>query len=110
MQLPVPMLNDLRSWCCLGLQDWPSVFTHPFVHHMVRDLSTQREVFDRVTVASVVLDDPLTAAREIDKALCARMRLKRPIYLEIPRDLADSYNNGNFSRFPPPASRNGQFE
>ncbi len=59
----------------------------PFLHHMVRDLSTQREVFDRITVASVVLDDPLTAEREIDKALQALMRSKRPIYLEIPRDL-----------------------
>ena len=59
----------------------------PFLHHMVRDLSTQREVFERVTVASVVLDDPLTAEREIDRALCALIRFKRPIYLEIPRDL-----------------------
>ena len=59
----------------------------PFLHHMVRDLSTQREVFDRITVASVVLDDPLTAEREIDKALQALMRSKRPIYPEIPRDL-----------------------
>ncbi len=59
----------------------------PFLHHMVRDLSTQREIFDQVTVASVVLDDPLTAERDIDKALCALVRFKRPIYLEIPRDL-----------------------
>ena len=60
---------------------------NPFMHHMVRDFSTQREVFEKVTVASVILDDPLTAEREIDGALAALMRYKRPIYLEIPRDL-----------------------
>ena len=40
----------------------------PFLHHMVRDLSTQREIFDQVTVASVVLDDPLTAERGLSSA------------------------------------------
>ena len=60
---------------------------NPLLHHMVRDFSTQREVFEKVTVASVLLDDPLTAEREIDRALSALMRYKRPIYLEIPRDM-----------------------
>ncbi|MDR4500700.1 MAG: thiamine pyrophosphate-dependent enzyme [Nitrospirales bacterium] len=59
---------------------------NPFLHHMVRDHTTQREVFDKITVASVILDDPLTAEREIDRALAALRRYKRPIYLEIPRD------------------------
>ena len=60
---------------------------NPFLHHMVRDFSTQRDVFEKVTVASVVLDDPHTAEREIDRALQALLQYKRPIYLEIPRDL-----------------------
>ncbi|GJL54323.1 MAG: preprotein translocase subunit Tim44 [Nitrospirales bacterium] len=59
---------------------------NPFLHHMVRDHTTQREVFDKVTVASVILDDPVTAEQEIDRALEALRRYKRPIYLEIPRD------------------------
>jgi len=59
---------------------------NPFLHHMVKDFSTQRDVFEKVTVASVVLDDPLTAEREIDRALNALLKYKRPIYLEIPRD------------------------
>ena len=61
--------------------------TTPFLHHMVRDFFTQRDVFDKVTVASVILDDPLTAEREIDRALTALLKYKRPIYLEIPRDM-----------------------
>lgn len=60
---------------------------HPLLHHMVRDFHTQREVFERVTVAAVVLDDPTTAERELDHALAALMRHKRPIYIEIPRDM-----------------------
>jgi indolepyruvate decarboxylase len=60
---------------------------NPFLHHMVRDFSTQCDVFEKITVASVILDDPHTAEREIDRALKAMMQFKRPIYLEIPRDL-----------------------
>ena len=60
---------------------------NPFLHHMVRDFSTQRDVFEKITVASIILDDPHTAEREIDRALKALMQFKRPIYLEIPRDL-----------------------
>lgn len=60
---------------------------NPLLHHMVRDFTTQKEVFEKVTVAAVILDDPLTAEREIDRALAALMRYKRPVYLEIPRDL-----------------------
>lgn len=60
---------------------------NPFLHHMVRDFSTQRDVFEKITVASVILDDPHIAEREIDRALKALIQYKRPIYLEIPRDL-----------------------
>jgi TPP-dependent 2-oxoacid decarboxylase len=63
---------------------------NPFLHHMVRDFSTQRDVFEKITVASVILDDPHTAEREIDRALKALMQFKRPIYLEIPRDLVQT--------------------
>ena len=60
---------------------------NPFLHHMVRDFSTQRDVFEKITVAAVVLDDPLTAERTLDRALQALLTYKRPIYIEIPRDL-----------------------
>jgi indolepyruvate decarboxylase len=59
----------------------------PYLHHMVRDFSTQREVFERMTVAAVTLDDPLTAEREMGRAFAALLRYRRPIYLEIPRDM-----------------------
>ena len=59
----------------------------PYMHHMVRDFSTQREVFEKITVAAISLDDPSTAEQEMDRAFAALLRYRRPIYIEIPRDL-----------------------
>lgn len=58
----------------------------PLLHHRVKDFNTQREVFEKITVASALLDDPLTAFREIDRCFEAAVRFKRPVYLELPRD------------------------
>ncbi len=58
----------------------------PLLHHRVRDFNTQREVFEKITVASAALEDPLTAFREIDRCLQAAVQYKRPVYLELPRD------------------------
>ncbi len=60
---------------------------NPYLHHMVKDFSTQKEVFEKMTVAAVVLDDPHTAEREMERAFATLLRYKRPIYLEVPRDL-----------------------
>ena len=62
----------------------------PLLHHKVRDFNTQKEVFEKITVASAALDDPLTAFREIDRCLEACYRFKRPVYLELPRDRVDA--------------------
>lgn len=62
----------------------------PLLHHKVRDFNTQHEVFQKITVASATLDDPLTAFREIDRCLEAAVRFKRPVYLELPRDRVDA--------------------
>lgn len=58
----------------------------PLLHHRVKDFDTQREVFEKITVATASLDDPLTAFREIDRCLEATVRFKRPVFLELPRD------------------------
>jgi indolepyruvate decarboxylase len=59
------------------------------LHHKVRDFDTQRQVFEKITVANAALEDPLTAFREIDRVVEASVRYKRPVYLELPRDRAD---------------------
>lgn len=57
------------------------------LHHMVRDFRTQVEVFEKFTIATAELTDPLTAFSEIDRVLDAADRYKRPVYIELPRDL-----------------------
>src|SRR3990172_2176220 len=63
--------------------------TNPLLHHRVREFTTQREVFEKLTIASAELSDPLTAFREVDRVLDAALRFKRPVYLELPRDQVD---------------------
>lgn len=60
--------------------------TDPLLHHRVKDFHTQRDVFEKITVATALLDDPLTAFQEIDRCLECCVRYKRPVYLELPRD------------------------
>jgi indolepyruvate decarboxylase len=55
----------------------------------VRDFGTQRRIFDEVTVASAVLEDAARAPEQIDSAIAACVRHKRPVYLELPRDMVD---------------------
>jgi indolepyruvate decarboxylase len=63
---------------------------NPLLHHKVRDFETQRRVFEEVTVAHAVLDNPDTALGEIDRVLRAALRYKRPVYLELPRDMVSA--------------------
>ena len=62
---------------------------NPLLHHKVRDFRTQAEVFEKICVATAELNDPATAYREIDRALTACARFKRPVYIELPRDLVN---------------------
>jgi indolepyruvate decarboxylase len=59
---------------------------NPLLHHKVKGFDTQLRVFEQITAAAAVLDDPLTAFATIDRVLEAAVRYKRPVYLEIPRD------------------------
>jgi indolepyruvate decarboxylase len=59
---------------------------NPLLHHKVKGFETQYEVFQKITVASAVLDRAETAFSEIDRVLAAAVRYKRPVYLELPRD------------------------
>ena len=60
---------------------------NPLLHHKVREFDTQKKVFEQLTIASTVLSDPQTAFQEIDRVLHAALRYKRPVYIELPRDL-----------------------
>ncbi|MGZ8932448.1 MAG: thiamine pyrophosphate-binding protein, partial [Halobacteriota archaeon] len=60
---------------------------NPLLHHKVKTFDTQRKVFAEVTVASTVLDNPNTACGEIDRVLSEALRVSRPVYIELPRDI-----------------------
>lgn len=60
---------------------------NPLLHHKVREFDTQKKVFEQLTVASTVLSDPQIAFQEIDRVLHAALRYKRPVYIELPRDV-----------------------
>jgi len=60
---------------------------NPLLHHKVRDFRTQMEVFEKLCIAGAELSDPVFAFREIDRVLHAAARYKRPVYIELPRDM-----------------------
>lgn len=59
------------------------------LHHKGRDFYTQQRIYDEITVASALLDEPFTAFNEIDRVLDAVYWHKRPGYIELPRDMVD---------------------
>ncbi|HEU4448164.1 MAG TPA: thiamine pyrophosphate-binding protein, partial [Nitrososphaeraceae archaeon] len=69
---------------------------NPLLHHKVRDFDTQKKIFDQITVASTILGDPQTAAYEIHRVLSAALRFKRPIYIELPRDIVSTSITGQY--------------
>src|SRR5436190_3458816 len=60
---------------------------NPLLNHKVREFDTQKKVFEQLTIASTVLSDSQTAFQEIDRVLHAALRFKRPVYIELPRDI-----------------------
>ncbi|HEY2826022.1 MAG TPA: thiamine pyrophosphate-dependent enzyme [Pirellulales bacterium] len=62
---------------------------NPLLHHKIRNFSTQSEVFEKICIAGAELEDPNEAFREIDRVLDTAARHKRPVYLELPRDMTD---------------------
>ena len=59
------------------------------VHHQVKTFESQLRVYAEVTEYAAILDDPETAATDITRAIDVAARLKRPVYLEIPRDMVN---------------------
>lgn len=62
---------------------------NPLLHHRVKDFRTQMDVFEKLCIAGTELNDPFTAFREIDRVLDTAARYKRPVYIEIPRDMVN---------------------
>src|SRR5215831_16936320 len=60
---------------------------NPLLHHKVRDFDTQQRIFEHMTVDSIMVDNAMTAGKDIDRVLSSAIRYKRPVYIELPRDM-----------------------
>jgi indolepyruvate decarboxylase len=69
---------------------------NPLLHHKVKEFDTQYQVFQQLTIDSVVLDDSETAFQDIDRVLRSALRYKRPVYIELPRDQVNMTGNTDF--------------
>lgn len=59
------------------------------IHHQARAVESQLKIFREVTADAQVIDDPHTAAEQIDRVVQTMWREQRPGYLEIHRDMVD---------------------
>lgn len=62
---------------------------HHLLHHTIGDMDLQYKIYEKTTSAAVVLMDPEKAPAQIDETISSCIRLKRPVYIEIPLDIVD---------------------
>ena len=62
--------------------------TQALVHHLAGDHDMQLEIFRKLTVDCALLASPHTAPDDIDRVLTNCLSWKRPVYLELPMDVA----------------------
>lgn len=58
------------------------------LHHQVKTLDSQWRVYAEITAAQARLDDAATAPAEIARVLAVARERSRPVYIEVPRDMA----------------------
>jgi len=94
-------LNMINSVACAYAEESPLVVVTGgpgraekaadiHVHHEVKTFESQLKVYQEVTEYAAILDDPRTAASHIRKALEVATKAKRPVYLEVPRDMVNA--------------------
>ena len=87
----------------------PSLFQRAsgqLLHHVINGFDNQHRVFEHLTVASTVIDDPSLACREIDRVIDAALTRKGPVYIEIPRDMTHAeVTPGSFAAATSPRMR-----
>ncbi len=59
------------------------------IHHQAKEVESQLRIYREVTCAAELLDDPRTAAEQVDEVVRTVWREQRPGYLEIHRDMVD---------------------
>ncbi|KAF5086249.1 Indole-3-pyruvate decarboxylase [anaerobic digester metagenome] len=62
---------------------------YPLLHHKPNEYDDSLRMFERITVASTGLENPAEACKEIDRVIQTVLSLKRPGFIELPRDVVD---------------------
>lgn len=62
---------------------------YPLLHHKPNEYDDSLRMFERITVASTGLENPAQACKEIDRVIQTVLTLKRPGFIELPRDVVD---------------------
>ena len=79
------------------------------VHHQAREIESQFHIFQEITCAAKIIDDPRTAATDIDEVVQEIWRHQQPGYIEIHQDMVEQEIgvptrirewDGSFSRTP----------
>ncbi|TAL29726.1 MAG: indolepyruvate/phenylpyruvate decarboxylase, partial [Alphaproteobacteria bacterium] len=60
------------------------------LHHQIRQSGSQLRIFEELTCARTVIDDPAKAPKEIARVLRAALRHSRPVYIELPRNVVQA--------------------
>ncbi len=79
-RLPVIVISGAPSLS----SDHPSL-----LHHTVKEIEIQSEIYKKITEACVVLNNPETAPELIDSAIATCLKLKRPVYIELPKNIVN---------------------
>ena len=58
------------------------------LHHQAKTLDSQFHIYKEITCDQIRLDDAARAPADIARALANCLRQSRPVYIEIPRDMA----------------------
>ncbi len=80
--------------------------SNALVHHLARGYNLQSDVFKTITVDSAILNNPKTAAADINRVLENCLAHKKPVYFEIPVDSVDMNCEVPECTQPPAVRRN----
>jgi TPP-dependent 2-oxoacid decarboxylase len=59
------------------------------IHHQAKEIESQFHIYEELTCAARILDDPRTVAEGVDHVIRTMWREQRPGYLEIHRDMVE---------------------
>jgi indolepyruvate decarboxylase len=94
-------LNMINSIACAYAEESPLIVISGgpsraertaglLVHHEVKSFESQIRIYQEVVEFAAIVDNKETAAAAIHRAIDVALKFKRPVYLEIPRDMVSA--------------------